>query len=1684
MGSGWGQSNSTTPVLLDNYDGTGDLVYAENTNAQWAITGGIYVAGTDAATGPEHSCASYDLTSSISTWSVAKANQNVWIGYFKILRTTSGWGTSNYGCGAVLASNLADFSSTSAQGYALVIENGTTDKVTLVKFSQGIKDGSTNLPANSTAIVSVAVDPGTTGFNYMVELLSDGKWKISYITGAQLSDANAVVKTSYSGGTATSTAADETYTGVNYKYTGWVFAHSNGNQTSDKANFDNLGAAQAAAGLTPPTLTAAAGATVDAPFNVTFTDDATWRAAITSIKVEGTTLTAGSSVSSGQITFTPSASSPAALLQTAGTKTITVVATGYTDATVSQTIGVGAANKLGITTQPTAPSTNGGVLATQPVVAIQDQYGNTTTSTATVNAAVGAGTWTLGGTTSVAGVNGAVTYAGLTATSSGPVTGATISFNSGSLTGTTSNTFNIPAPPPPTLTAAAGATVDAPFTVTFTDNATWRAAITSITVGGTTLTAGYSVSAGQITFTPSASVPASLLQTSGTKTIAVIATGYSNATVSQTINPGVATKLGVTQQPTAPAANGGVLAQQPKIAIQDQYGNTVAGSTATVVAAVGAGTWTLGGTTSVAAVSGIVTYSGLTATSASAVTGATIGFTSGSLTATTSNTFNIPAPAPVNDLCSGALAITCGNSLTVDNTSATDDVLPGVSCGINSVGYFKGIWFTVTPAASGDVTVSACGSSATLDTYLRIYGGTCGSFTTCVGFNDDGCGSTYGPSKYTFPATANTTYYILLGMYDASSTPGSVIINATCPLVAPVATAANPIGSNSFTANWNASAGATGGYKLDVSSTAFSFASTTETFTAIGGGTTTSYLTRTWTGVDGITWTSYKTRTDQTIFSGNDAITLQDATGAYLVSGEITGSPSNIAFDIQQKFSGSGGSVIVKILSGTGYTTITTIGTYGFTTTASVINASVSGIIGPFKVQIENDAVTRPCIDNLAITRDSFTPVGVFDNYAVAGTSQVVGSLSSNTTYYYRVRATDGSNVSGNSNTITVNTLPPSPTITSFTPTSGCSSGGTSVTITGTNFTGATAVTFNGSNAASFTVDNATQITAVTPSGVTTGQISVTTPGGTVQSAGDFTVTQSVTPSVTIVASANPVTSGTSVAITATPVNGGTTPLYQFYVNGDAFGTQTSNPSFSFAPPAGSYDIYVVMTPDPTLPCFSPATATSDHINLVVTASPATSTWTGGGNDHNWHNAANWDNGVPGLTTAVTIPSGLGNNYPTVSSPAICGSITIESGASLINNGLLGIPAGQATVKRVISDAADDKWHLFISPITQSIAATGTSCFNGAYLDRYDEPSGEWVRLVTGENVVPGYGYSINYLAGSRDLEFTGTLKNSPLSYSNLSYTSGASGYGPGWNLIGNPYPCGINPSLCAAPSGMNAYAYIWNTGSGNYDPLQFGSDETIIAPLQGFFVRTTSGTNSLSLANIAKTHGGTFYKNDNVEPEALMVRINGNNYSDQTKVRFNSDATAGFDQSYDAYKLWGLDEAPQLYSILSDEVAAVNTLPSIGSNPLVPLGLKVGAESSYTLTFEGMESFDSQIPLRLDDLKLGISKDIRTDPVYSFTAAPGDAENRFRLRFASAIGFEDPEASNILISSERNVIRVNYMGSAAGTIHLYNDAGQLLSTQALSRGETTMSAAATGIYLVKVITGKSVVTKKVVVVR
>jgi len=136
-----------------------------------------------------------------------------------------------------------------------------------------------------------------------------------------------------------------------------------------------------------------------------------------------------------------------------------------------------------------------------------------------------------------------------------------------------------------------------------------------------------------------------------------------------------------------------------------------------------------------------------------------------------------------------------------------------------------------------------------------------------------------------------------------------------------------------------------------------------------------------------------------------------------------------------------------------------------------------------------------------ATSASSISTTSSYACVTTAGTCTIRG-LTNGTTYYFEAVAFNEAGEGGASQAVSATpvstTSSTSPTITSITPASGLLSGGSKITITGTNFTGATAVDFGTTAATSFTVVSNTEITAVVPSTSTPGltKVTVTTPEG------------------------------------------------------------------------------------------------------------------------------------------------------------------------------------------------------------------------------------------------------------------------------------------------------------------------------------------------------------------------------------------------------------------------------------------------------------------------------------------------------------------------------------------------------------------------------------------------------------
>ncbi|HEY3844012.1 MAG TPA: IPT/TIG domain-containing protein, partial [Acidimicrobiales bacterium] len=181
------------------------------------------------------------------------------------------------------------------------------------------------------------------------------------------------------------------------------------------------------------------------------------------------------------------------------------------------------------------------------------------------------------------------------------------------------------------------------------------------------------------------------------------------------------------------------------------------------------------------------------------------------------------------------------------------------------------------------------------------------------------------------------------------------------------------------------------------------------------------------------------------------------------------------------------------------------------------------------------------------------------------------------------------------------------PAVTALSPTVGPSTGGTSVTITGTGFLSGATVRFGASAATNVVVAGPTTITATAPAGVSGAvNVTVTTPGGTspIVSADQFTY--GATPTVTSLnPAAGPTAAGTPVTITGSgfvtgaTVRFGSTAATSVVVAGPTTITATAP-----AGTAGTTVNVTVATPSGTSPVVSADQFTYDALPSVTAVSP------------------------------------------------------------------------------------------------------------------------------------------------------------------------------------------------------------------------------------------------------------------------------------------------------------------------------------------------------------------------------------------------------------------------------------------------------------------------------------------------
>jgi len=671
------------------------------------------------------------------------------------------------------------------------------------------------------------------------------------------------------------------------------------------------------------------------------------------------------------------------------------------------------------------------------------------------------------------------------------------------------------------------------------------------------------------------------------------------------------------------------------------------------------------------------------------------------------------------------------------------------------------------------------------------------------------------------------------------------------------------------------------------------------------------------------------------------------------------------------------------------------------------------------------------------------------------GQNSVLVNPAATTTYYARTRNTTTGCISACATvTVTVNALPSTPTGITAAPAAICSGSSSTISVNnpGTGYTTDWfTVSCGGTPLEGGTGQNSV---SVSPAATTTYYARTrNTSTGCVSSCSTVTVTVNPLPSspAGITASPDVICSGSSSTISVTdPGTGFTTDWFTGSCGGTALEGGTGQNSVSVSPTATT--TYYARTRNTATGCVSAC----ETVTVTVSTSGI---WTGSADGSTWEMGGNWCGGsVP--TGAVVIPAGADVHVTaSLTAPSSCssltvnGTLTINAGSALTvsgtltNNGslnMLSSSGGQASL-RVDTYTGNDAniqlylspgyWHYISSPTNPGLSSDDLAAGND--LARFDEalPSVDpptwqrgWVAwdgwsYLTGDYTGGYSGFSAlergrgyNYWNESAyTFTFSGQLNTSDPSPS-ISFSGDP--VWSGYNLLGNPYSCGIDLQYLlstlwqAAPIFKSVY-YTINDVS--YTVSQDGTSvpsgaSLSIPPMQGFFVKATGGGN-LSFSTSARIHTSTpRYKGEQTSSIPLVrLSINENGKTDETVVRFNEKATAGLDVEFDAPKFIGTPGNPSIYTSMNGTDFTINGIPFPETSVDIPVVLNLLAGGNLKINALELQDLDNY-KVFLKDKVTASSVDLRSANEYSFSSEAGLVKDRFTLTVTNmTTGIEDP---------------------------------------------------------------------------
>jgi hypothetical protein len=428
-------------------------------------------------------------------------------------------------------------------------------------------------------------------------------------------------------------------------------------------------------------------------------------------------------------------------------------------------------------------------------------------------------------------------------------------------------------------------------------------------------------------------------------------------------------------------------------------------------------------------------------------------------------------------------------------------------------------------------------------------------------------------------------------------------------------------------------------------------------------------------------------------------------------------------------------------------------------------------------------------------------------------------------------------------------------------------------------------------------------------------------------------------------------------------------------------------------------------------------------------------TWTGDGEDANWLNVTNWGGVLPGAGKSVLIPGNL-EYYPVIGEEeeVTVHNLTIESGAYLTHTGGTLNVTGKLLLQsdtdgnasyintggtiNVVGDSVRVE-QFFENPILTFLISSPTKGTTAANFGRYyplyvyDNTSDTWPSIGFDQSMQPGKGYRM--WTYDNLVYFSGQFNTEEVTV-DLTRTNGK---GYGWNLVGNPYPAGLDWTLLDVDvnSKIEDSFWLWMPTDKKYGAYSVATDipinieSSVIPSNHAFLVKVKLGEpqGSITFKPTAQVPSqGNYLKSAKVSsvPYVKFAGLAGA-VKDEIAVAFVEDASFAYDK-YDLEKRFANQQSVfELYTNAGSTQAAINAIPLNGTYTL-PLGYNALKSGSFGI--EMVSDNTDNVSCVLIDKELGVERVMSRGDKYEFTVNKAEKNiSRFELKFTNIITSDKP---------------------------------------------------------------------------